>query len=81
MHETRDVKLSTICFSSDDRKLSWEQAMQTIAGISAVTMVSGLMYRSVSLYHPRRNVIMHIKNQKKCRRERDQVKKTHLLND
>ncbi|WAR07131.1 MOT12-like protein [Mya arenaria] len=56
------------------RKLRWEHAMHAIAGVSAVTMVAGALYRSASLYHPRRNVIMHIKNQKKCRRERDQEK-------
>lgn len=69
-----------IAFIIDElmKKLYWTQAMQSIAGLSAITMIAGAMYRSASLYHPRRNVILHIKNQKKCRRERDQEKPSYF---
>ncbi|KAH3738486.1 monocarboxylate transporter 13-like [Dreissena polymorpha] len=59
-------------------KLQWKETMQTVAGLLAMTMIAGAFYRSASLYHPRRNVILHIKNQKKTRRERDQEKPSYF---
>lgn len=59
-------------------KIQWTRALNCLSGLTAITMIAGAMYRSASLYHPRRNVILHIKNQKKCRRERDQEKPSYL---
>lgn len=60
------------------KKIKFMHALNSLSGLTAVTMIAGAMYRSASLYHPRRNVILHIKNQKKCRRERDQEKPSYF---
>lgn len=70
--------LSSFLIEDFVRTLEWTHAMQAIAGLLAITMFAGAMYRSASLYHPRRNVILHIKNQKKCRRERESEKPAYF---
>ena len=35
--------------------------------ITITTMISGMFYRSASLYHPQRRAIMHLKNQKRLK--------------
>ena len=39
----------------------------TITTITIITIISGMFYRSASLYHPQRRAIMHLKNQKRLK--------------
>ena len=45
--------------------------MQSLTGLMIPSSLAGLFYRSASLYHPRRRVIMHLRSQKKLKRDRD----------
>lgn len=50
--------------------LGWMHAMQALAGLMLPAVASGALYRSATLYHPRRHAILHIKRLKKTTKQR-----------
>ena len=47
------------------RLMSTEQAVTCVVTLNFYPQISGMFYRSASLYHPQRRAIMHLKNQKR----------------
>ncbi|XP_074662838.1 monocarboxylate transporter 12-B-like [Tubulanus polymorphus] len=57
---------------------SWMRCLQTFAGAMFITFIAGCFYRSASLYHPRRKVILHIKEQKRQKQKDKTIKPPYL---
>ncbi|KAK2149734.1 hypothetical protein LSH36_439g03041 [Paralvinella palmiformis] len=50
--------------------LSWMRAMQALSGLMVPTLLAGAVYRSPTIYHPRRKVILHLKSLAKTKKQR-----------
>lgn len=60
------------------RNIEWMHGLQAVSGLLVTTIVAAALYRSANMYHPRRKVILHLKSQKKTRRERQAEKPPYL---
>ncbi|GFO28295.1 monocarboxylate transporter 8 [Plakobranchus ocellatus] len=58
--------------------IKWMHGLQAVSGLLVTTIVAAAFYRSANMYHPRRKVILHLKSQKKTRRERQAEKPPYL---
>ncbi|RUS75690.1 hypothetical protein EGW08_016556 [Elysia chlorotica] len=58
--------------------IMWMHGLQAVSGLLVTTIVAAALYRSANMYHPRRKVILHLKSQKKTRRERQAEKPPYL---
>ncbi|KAH9525007.1 hypothetical protein Btru_000086 [Bulinus truncatus] len=70
--------LMSTMFKQLIRAIEWMHGLECVAGLLVLTILAGAMYRSANLYHPRRKVILHLKSQKKSRRERESEKPPYL---
>ncbi|XP_062608852.1 monocarboxylate transporter 12-like isoform X1 [Saccostrea cucullata] len=61
-----------------NRSMVWMKTMQCSVGIFILTIVAGALYRPASMYHPRRKMIMHIKSQKKGRRDHEEAEPSYF---
>lgn len=57
-----------------NREWGWIRSLQFLTIITLSTVISGIIYRSPSLYHPRRRAILHVKNQRKTKNQRREEK-------
>lgn len=58
--------------------IKWMHGLQCMAGLLILTLIAGALYRSASVYHPRRKDILYLKTHKKNRRERGAGKPPYL---
>nr|XP_031836871.1 monocarboxylate transporter 11-like isoform X2 [Nomia melanderi] len=55
------------------RKLGWKRGMQSVTGALSLAFFLGLIYKSASVYHPQRRVMLHMKSQRSKLKERRKV--------
>lgn len=55
--------------------LTWARAMQGSAGLLVVGVVAGGLYRSATIYHPRRSAILYIRTLKMTKQQRRDFRK------
>ena len=64
------LSFTDCCRCSNFSTLSWMRAMQALSGLMVPTLLAGAVYRSPTIYHPRRKVILHLKSLAKTKKQR-----------
>lgn len=56
--------------NNDNSKLGWKLGLQSVTGALSVAFFLGMVYKSASLYHPQRQAILQLRNQRNKIKER-----------